>query len=148
MWPNFASKVTKWYNKQLCNTAPRSKDECIQATGILERYQSSLQGHRQTIRSPSIWYFYYDYKWVEIAYGLEKIVLMPRSWSVRIFVKKTACIVAWIVTLRIWVETDPGHDLWRKLPKVCQADLDLKDWFCFHRDIWIESEPKITFLDK
>ena len=36
----------------------------------------------------------YDYIWVEIAYGLEKIVLMPRTWSVRIFAKKTACLVA------------------------------------------------------
>ena len=35
----------------------------------------------------------YDYRWVEIAYGLEKIVLMPQTWSVRIFAKKTACLV-------------------------------------------------------
>ena len=35
-----------------------------------------------------------------------------------------------------------------KWAKVCQADLDLKDWFCFHGDIWKESEPKIMFLDK
>ena len=52
----------------------------------------------------------YDYIWVEIAYGLEKIVLMPRTWSVRIFAQKTPCLVASIVTLRIRVETDPGHD--------------------------------------
>ena len=90
----------------------------------------------------------YDYIWVEIAYGLEKIVLMPRTWSVRIFAKKTPCLVASIVTLRIRVETDPGHDYWRKLLKVCQADLDLKDWVRFHGDIWKESELKIKFLDK
>ena len=51
----------------------------------------------------------YDYKRVKIAYGLEKIVLMARTWSVRIFAKKTACFVASIVTLRICVETDPRH---------------------------------------
>ena len=52
------------------------------------------------------------------------------------------------MTLRIWVETDPGHDYWKKLPKVSQADLDLKFLFLFHGDIWMESEPKIMFLDK
>ena len=76
-------------------------------------------------------------------YGLEKIVLLPRTWSVRFFAQKTRCLVASIVTLRIWVETDPGHDYWRKLAKVCQADLDLKDWVRFHGDIWKESEPRI-----
>ena len=77
-----------------------------------------------------------------------KIVLMPRTWSVRIFAQNTPCLVASIVTLRIWVEIDPGHDFWRKLVKVCQADLDLKDWVRFHGDIWNESELKIKFLDK
>ena len=62
--------------------------------------------------------------------------------------KKTACLVALIVTLRIWVETDPGHDFWRKLAKVCQDDLDLEDWCVIHGNIWKESEPKIMFLDK
>ena len=51
-----------------------------------------------------------DYIWVEIGYGLEKIVLLPRTWSVMFFAKKTPCLVASIVTLRIRVETDPGHD--------------------------------------
>ena len=37
----------------------------------------------------SIWTIY-DYRWVEIAYGLEKIVPMPRTWSVRIFAKKNS----------------------------------------------------------
>ena len=43
----------------------------------------------------------YDYIWVEIAYGLEKIVLLPRTWSVRFFAQKTPCLVASIVTLII-----------------------------------------------
>ena len=36
----------------------------------------------------------YDYIWVKIAYGLEIIVLMPRTWSVRFFAQKTPCLVA------------------------------------------------------
>ena len=52
----------------------------------------------------------FHYIWVEIAYGLEKIVLMPRTWSVMIFAQKTPCLVPSIVTLRIRVETDSGHD--------------------------------------
>ena len=47
------------------------------------------------------------------------------------FSQKTACLVDLIVTLRIWVETDPGHDFWSKLPKVCQDDLDLEDGALF-----------------
>ena len=39
----------------------------------------------------------FDYIWVEIAYGLEKIVLLPRTWSVRFFAKKIPCLVASIV---------------------------------------------------
>ena len=50
-----------------------------------------------------------------------------QKWSVRFFAQKTPYLVASIVTLRIWVKTDPGHNYWRKLAKVCQADLDLKD---------------------
>ena len=86
----------------------------------------------------------YDYRWVKIAYGLGKIVLMPRTWSVRIFTKKTACLVTLIVTLRIWVETYPGF--WRKLFTVCQADLDLKYWFVIHENNWPKSESKVRFL--
>ena len=36
----------------------------------------------------------FDYNMVQIAYGLEKIVLLPRSWSVRFFAKTMACVVA------------------------------------------------------
>ena len=36
----------------------------------------------------------YYYERAEIAYGPEKIVLMPRTWSVRIFVKISAYLVA------------------------------------------------------
>ena len=43
--------------------------------------------------------------------------------SLEYFAKKTPCLFASIVTLRIRVETDPGHDYGRKLAKVCQADL-------------------------
>ena len=45
--------------KSCATQLPASKDECTQAIGGLERYQSSLPGHRQIMRSPSIfiWYF-------------------------------------------------------------------------------------------
>ena len=43
----------------------------------------------------------FDYIWVEIAYSIEKIVLLPRTWSVRFFAQKTNFLVASIVTLGI-----------------------------------------------
>ena len=42
MWQNFASKVTKLYDKQLCTTTYRSKYEGTQSTNNFERYQSFL----------------------------------------------------------------------------------------------------------
>ena len=51
------------------------------------------------------------------------------------------------MTLRIGVETDPGHAFWMKLAKVCQADLNLKDWCVIHGNIWPRSEGKFRFFE-
>ena len=68
--------------------------------------------------------------------------MVKKEWKIK-------CLVTEIVTLRIWVETNPGHDYWRKFTKVCQADLDSKD-FCFICwNIWHRSKGKfIFFLNK
>ena len=53
----------------------------------------------------------------------------------------------WHYITSLSVETDPGHDYWRKLAKVCQADLDLKDWCIIHGNIWPRSEGKFRFFE-
>ena len=76
----------------------------------------------------------FDYIWVEIAYGLEKIVLLPRTWSVRFFAQKTPFLVSSIVTLRIRVETDPGRQF---LLSVAKRNLTVSE-----RELGISQIPR------
>ena len=85
---------TVWHIWQLCPSHSISVHENDVYGGFtFISYPVDETFSNLTWRLFSIWTIY-DYRWVEIAYGLEKIVLMPRTWSVRIFAKKTACLVA------------------------------------------------------
>ena len=54
-----SNKMRHHPNKE-CTKANRSKYERTQAVDSLDTYQTSLQGHKQTIRPVFIWYFHFN----------------------------------------------------------------------------------------